>query len=366
MCKRVAFSIFLTGIFMVARSQCSIGPTAIPDNNASGVSYSFTNQAITNWANFKIQILFNPEHTWAGDLRATVVIANCGAANGTYTLFNFQTSGVGSSCDMNGTYTFQATGSTYLSTNGGAASNPIPACSGGNLPAGTYTSAQQWPTTGSCSNATITVTIFDNQAADVGSALVNLVGPTGCFPIPVKLISFAGKSVPGGVELNWTTAQEINSSHFVVEYSTDYSNWLAIGNVQAAGYSSNRRDYTFFHAAATAENNFYRLRQVDLDGRTDYSNILLIKKSSSNKNSLQVTPNPATAGNIQLQISSTENYQADMMIIDFTGKIVFKTNFSVIRGANTYRIPATRLAKGGYMVLVKGDNFMLNEKLVIQ
>jgi hypothetical protein len=358
--------IFFIHFLIEARSQCSIGPSPIPDNNGTGVSFSFTNQSISNWGNFGVQINFNPKHTWAGDLRATVQITGCGSADGSYILFNFQTSGLGSNCDMSGIYTFMRAGTNYLSANGGGASNPIPACPGGNVPTGTYTAAQQWPATGSCTNASITVTIVDNQAADVGSALVHLSGTSGCFPLPVKLISFSGIKVPGGVELTWATAQEINSSHFEIEYSANNSNWHTIATVPASGNTTHRMDYNYYHGTVIAELNYYRLKQVDLDGRTEYSNVLLIKQNFANRNSMQVAPHPATPENIQVQINSTEKYSSNLMIVDCLGRVVCKTDISIRKGLNNIRIADTKLPKGIYFILLTGNNYMFKEKLVIQ
>ncbi len=361
--KKFIFFIFYSCFSLVAKAQCSLGPSNIPDNNSAGVSFSFTNQTIPNWGSFRIQINFTTRHTWAGDLRATVQISGCGSANGTYTLFNFQTSGFGSSCDMSGIYTFQSTGTNYLSTNGGTPSNPIPACTGSptTVPPGTYTSATQWPTSGSCTNATITVTIVDDQALDVGAASVNLVGSVGCFPLPAKLISFAGRNMISGIELNWTTSQEINSSHFLIEHSTNNIHWQGIGTVTAAGNSLNNKDYSFIHTTPSVESNFYRLKQVDIDGKSEYSNVLWIKRNTSSTNNIQITPNPVFSDEVVIRLNSAENYLAEMAVIDFTGKVVFKNKISVFRGVNTYKIAGIPLTKGIYTVIVKGNQHNHNQ-----
>ena len=353
------------GLFNKSNSQCSIGPSNITDNNTT--TYTFSNQSVTNWADFQVQINFTTTHTWAGDLRAQVAVSGCSSGNGTYTLFNFQTSGGGSNCDMKGIYTFVRSGTNYLSTNGGAASNPIPACVSNAVPAGMYTSAQQWPSSGSCSGGTITVTINDNQTNDVGAALVHMVGTTGCFPLPVRLTSLAASKGAQGSILTWTTGSEQNSSYFAVEHSADNANWSEIGRVAAAGNSSDLRSYSFTHVNPATGNNFYRLRQVDIDQRFVYSNIVLLKATLSSTDAITVLSNPVTKNYLQLIITSTEKFQSRLMVTDLSGRNVLAAPVNLIRGNNSIMLSLNNLSPGLYIASMKGNaGTHLQAKFIVQ
>src|SRR5690606_12895557 len=95
--------------------------------------------------------------------------------------------------------------------------------------------------------------------------------------LPVKLIDFTATSKPGGVELNWISAAEINSDYFGVEKSTDGVNFTEIGQVEAAGNSTVTTNYTFFDGQARDGDNFYRLKMVDNDLSYSYSIVVHIR-----------------------------------------------------------------------------------------
>ena len=88
-------------------------------------------------------------------------------------------------------------------------------------------------------------------------------------PLPITLISFEAKKVNSGVQLDWTTASELNNDHYTLYRTTDGINWKEIGRQKGAGTSSEEKryqviDYTPFDGA---DNVYYKLRQTDYDGK---------------------------------------------------------------------------------------------------
>ena len=138
-----------------------------------------------------------------------------------------------------------------------------------------------------------------NAFADDPQAVLPLAYTPG--PLPVVLTSFAGRRTAAGAALTWATASEHNSSQFVVERRADATGeFLAVGQVAAAGSSSTARSYQFADAGAAALATavlYYRLRQVDLDGTTVYSPVVALAAGALAQaaGSLQVFPNPAPA-----------------------------------------------------------------------
>lgn len=111
-------------------------------------------------------------------------------------------------------------------------------------------------------------------------------------PLPVELVGFAGKSTAGGTALAWSTASERNSDHFVVERADGSpEQFRAIGKVQSAGTTTRRTEYAFTDAAPAAA-SYYRLRQVDRDGTTSFSPVVVVK-SIGRSAPLAVYPSPA-------------------------------------------------------------------------
>ncbi|MGA0557875.1 hypothetical protein ACO2Q8_14555 [Larkinella sp. VNQ87] len=92
--------------------------------------------------------------------------------------------------------------------------------------------------------------------------------------LPVRLASFSGKRVENQVRLGWQTTFESNSAYFVVERSTDAKAFEALGRVVSLGFSESLQQYGFTDEAPVLGTNYYRLRQVDQDGRFAYSKII--------------------------------------------------------------------------------------------
>jgi hypothetical protein len=111
-------------------------------------------------------------------------------------------------------------------------------------------------------------------------------------PLPVELTAFLGKATDNGVALTWNTASERNNDHFVVERADEQSDvFRAIGQVKGAGSSSQLRQYQFVDANPKAV-SYYRLRQVDADGKEEFSPIVAVK-SVLKTAELAAYPSPA-------------------------------------------------------------------------
>ncbi len=111
--------------------------------------------------------------------------------------------------------------------------------------------------------------------------------------IPVELLSFNAKRVDNQtVRLIWTTATELNSAYFSIEKSTDGIQFNVLGEVKAAGHSSQKLDYSFDDNHVSSDNIlYYRLKQMDKDGQYKYSNTVAVFQKNKNI-TLTVYPNP--------------------------------------------------------------------------
>ncbi|WP_052732453.1 T9SS type A sorting domain-containing protein [Hymenobacter terrenus] len=118
-------------------------------------------------------------------------------------------------------------------------------------------------------------------------------------PLPVELTAFKGRWTNGAAELSWNTASEKNSSYFLVERSTGGdATFRSVGQVNAAGNSSSPLNYKLRDAEASAQGVsmlYYRLRQVDLDGKQVFSQVisLAVGKQEAVAPQLELYPNPA-------------------------------------------------------------------------
>lgn len=126
------------------------------------------------------------------------------------------------------------------------------------------------------------------------------------------------------VDLTWNTLQEINTSHFLVEHSTDGINYKVINTIQAKGNSEASSLYSLAHKSPSVNSrNFYRLQLVDLDGKKSYSAVRIVKFDKGKVKALTFAPNPvANILNISVQetveIRLTDSYGKTLR----TGKFV--------------------------------------------
>lgn len=114
---------------------------------------------------------------------------------------------------------------------------------------------------------------FDGNAGSVFSADVTLIDAA---PLPVELLYFKGKSEGSFNMLEWATASEINSSHYIIEKSEDFYNWELVGRMNSIGNSSQTTNY--FHKDYKIGNHlyYYKLTQYDFDGEFEVFNYIVI------------------------------------------------------------------------------------------
>ncbi|MEL6636976.1 MAG: T9SS type A sorting domain-containing protein [Bacteroidota bacterium] len=111
-------------------------------------------------------------------------------------------------------------------------------------------------------------------------------------PLPVQLTTFEASRQRGGVLLEWTTASEQDNDYFAIERSADAQNWLTIGGVSGWGNTSVAQSYQFVDRGALSGNNYYRLRQVDFSGATEWSPVRLVEWRAAEL--LRYSPNPVS------------------------------------------------------------------------
>ncbi len=171
--------------------------------------------------------------------------------------------------------------------------------------------------------------------------------------VPLKLLSFTVYKQNKIVQLQWRTANEINSSHFEIERSTDARSFTVIGNVTAGGRSAN--NYVSEDQTAFAGINYYRLKMIDKDGRFVYSETVKINFTQSIN--VIVQPNPAKDF---IVITNGEQYKV-LRLVDMNGKEILRFEK---RADNRYNISG--VSRGVYLLQLYSDDIMDVKKIVIE
>jgi hypothetical protein len=162
--------------------------------------------------------------------------------------------------------------------------------------------------------------------AGTGQAGRVIVDVTSSLPLPVELISFVANLEKNQVKLNFETASELNNRYFGIEHSTDGTKFNEIGQVNGFGTTSTKQKYSFIDKKPQKGINYYRLKQVDIDGKSEYSNIISIKLGSTR--SIHLAPSPAIN---QMQVTFDEIYENSSRyeVIDIGGRVVLSGDVAI-------------------------------------
>ncbi len=166
------------------------------------------------------------------------------------------------------------------------------------------------------------------------------------LPLPVELASFTGFQENGQVYLEWTTASEQNNDFFEIQRSADGKSFSAIGKVAGQVQSWANKDYDFIDSKPLATTNYYRLKQIDLDGSASYSNIVSFAFAPAK---IEVFPNPAT-DILMVQSNLLADPNAEILIFDALGQLV---QTSLADGKNGSSVDVSQLQAGFYTLQIK-------------
>jgi hypothetical protein len=202
-----------------------------------------------------------------------------------------------------------------------------------------------------------TYMICDNGAGSLCSepATVTLTFPTN-GNLPVSLVDFKGLYKDDGkVLLSWVTTFEQNSKRFDIERSLDGVKWETAGTVNAQGVSTVKHSYEFMdevsNRTASKKDLYYRLRQVDLDGRVAVSKILIVRVYNTRTlKMVSVTPNPSK-NDITVTVQLNEDAMISMKILSSTGAMVMNKTTRAGAGNNSYFMDGTSKLRPGMYVL---------------
>lgn len=176
-------------------------------------------------------------------------------------------------------------------------------------------------------------------------------------PLPVMLTHFSA-NCGDSCKIQWTTANEYNSSTFTVEKSRDYLLWTAIETIPATGNSNYITNYFSTDAHPFPGTSYYRLIETDLNGQTTIQGSLSVNCSGEENNTMIVFPNPAQ-GSFTVEISGDEDLAGRSVdIIDVTGRIIASRKIQVGKGKTQILFNDMDLSMGTYMVRIDSDKIL--------
>jgi hypothetical protein len=166
--------------------------------------------------------------------------------------------------------------------------------------------------------------------------------------LPINLTSLtATKNI-----LNFRTEGESKNSHFEIERSTDGQNFTEISRIKGAGTTNLPQNYTFTDLTAPKGVNYYRLKQVDFDGRFEYSKTV---QSNFGEKTLAINVINSNPSNLNLNVFSNQNDEIKFEIIDMQGRIVKTFQNEVFENENKISLDVS-LENGIYILKANSSN----------
>jgi hypothetical protein len=192
----------------------------------------------------------------------------------------------------------------------------------------------------------------------------DLHGPVtlGGNELPVTLLYFYAKRVSQNIELNWSTASEINNDYFTVEKSTDGINFLPLSNVPGSGNSTILRHYEFADDSPYFGTSYYRLRQTDYDGTFSFSPVVAVKFIGDEP--LEFVTVSSDGVSVNLYVALGNKNDLSVSISDSKGLLIKQKKVNLPEGKSVYRIDMSGLSRGIYIVTINCEDKISSKRFL--
>ena len=198
----------------------------------------------------------------------------------------------------------------------------------------------------------------------------NLGSGSGNNSLPVDLLSFHTVCSHDIVDVNFSVVSQINNDYFLIERSTDAMDWEVVGQIDGVegGNSNTQMDYVFVDNNPLANLSYYRLTQVDFDGKSKtFYPVSTTCGGSEGGLPIDVYPNPASNEvTVELEL---DNYQGDDVyytITDATGKAVLSDYVQLDRGFNKHTLDIGKLPNGVYILRFNQTKDHITETRIVK
>jgi len=162
-------------------------------------------------------------------------------------------------------------------------------------------------------------------------------------PLPVEYYNILVTITNFYIKITWSVATQINNDKYIIEHGTEGRNFASIGEIAGDGTSNIIKNYEYIHTSPSIGMNYYRIKQVDYDGKYSYSDIASVRYDGSGETN--IFPNPATSN-----VTITTSEPASIQIFDVYGRVLSKQEIQ--KGQNTINLGEL---PSGMLIFVVGD-----------
>lgn len=258
----------------------------------------------------------------------------------------------------NSTVTLSSTSAISLKPNGKIMVQATPASFVRQFKIGTSTKLSNFGTNNTYTVNGPATASQSTASATSGAPLLGFSSGT----LPVILVAFDAVKQANGVMVTWKTQQEISTKEFIIEKSADGRTYNAIATVAAAGFSSNPRGYSYMDASAISGIAYYRVRMIDMDGKSGLTGVKAIR-AAVNAVKVAVYPNPAVSV-ANVVVNAPDAAAFNVNVFNRNGQLVGMQKAAA--GSNMVSINVSAYAAGDYTIDVQfADGSRQSSKLIV-
>ncbi len=202
------------------------------------------------------------------------------------------------------------------------------------------------------------------RSIDFGTAIIDPQGG----PLPVTLTSFSVSVNGDDAKINWTTSMENNCKEYYVERSTNGTTFNTVATVAGHGTTLIQNFYAATDDITDANSSvlYYRLAQVDADGKINYSRVVTVKLQNSSANNFTVSPNPFSSS-LNVSLNWGTNEAGVVKVINMLGRVVASKSIQLNKGENYVSIDElSGLPSGNYLLQVNSADGSLVKEITKQ
>jgi hypothetical protein len=194
-------------------------------------------------------------------------------------------------------------------------------------------------------------------------------------PLPVELVSFTASVRNNTVNLNWETATEVDNYGFEIERKDKNSTWTKIGFIEGHSTSNSPKYYSFSDNPTGSSKYSYRLKQIDNDGKFEYSGIVEVDLSGMLPKDIEIKnfPNPFFTGSLSgnsetnINIKLPETAETTVELYNSTGEKIFTIYKGKLDVGTTLslKVDGSNLPSGVYLINVSAGKYRKTHKILL-
>jgi hypothetical protein len=182
--------------------------------------------------------------------------------------------------------------------------------------------------------------------------------------LPLSFLDFSAVENEGKTFLSWVTASEYQNDYFDIEKSVDGNLFYSIGKVNKSSSNLQNAKYSFIDAGISSTIVYYRIKQIDLDGKFSYSTVINLKRKTSDTKLISIYPNPIH-DKINIRLKAISNSTSVLKITNEFGQLVYTQSVKLVNGQNEMVITKpNNLTKGVYTLQITNASENYNSRFI--